>query len=43
VEEIMSAGDFETTDNNQDLARRCRLALEKSYGANIPLPKCIGK
>jgi len=28
---------------NQDgeMAEKCRRALEKSYGADIPMPKCI--
>jgi hypothetical protein len=26
-----------------DFSERCRLALEKSYGFKIPLPKSVGK
>jgi hypothetical protein len=26
-----------------DMAERCRRALEKSYGADIPMPKCMTK
>ncbi len=26
-----------------DLAERCKIALEKSYGSDIPLPECLQK
>jgi hypothetical protein len=29
--------------NVQTLSEKCRIALEKSYGFKIPLPKSIGK
>jgi len=28
---------------DQELAEKCRKALEKSYGCAIPVPKCIVK
>jgi hypothetical protein len=30
-------------ENYGDLAERCRIALEKSYGMKIPIPKSIVK
>jgi hypothetical protein len=30
-------------DPNQELAEKCRKALEKSYGAAVPVPKCVVK
>jgi hypothetical protein len=32
-----------TVLNEKDLAERCRIALEKSYGMPVPLPKYFGK
>lgn len=32
-----------TTANQIDLAERCRIALEKSYGMQVPMPKFFGK
>jgi hypothetical protein len=31
------------TDNLQTLSERCRIALEKSYGFKIPIPKSANK
>jgi hypothetical protein len=28
-------------ENEKDLANRCRIALEKSYGMKVPTPKCL--
>ncbi len=30
-------------DHDREMAVKCRRALEKSYGADIPMPKCIVK
>jgi hypothetical protein len=27
----------------KEFAEQCRMALEKSYGKQIPMPKCVGK
>jgi hypothetical protein len=32
-----------TTEDQKNLAEVCRLALEKSYGTQIPMPKCLDK
>ncbi len=32
---------IETKENTKNLADRCRIALEKSYGMKIPTPKCL--
>lgn len=32
-----------TVEDEKDLAEMCRLALEKSYGTQIPMPKCLDK
>jgi hypothetical protein len=29
------------TLNDKNLAEKCRIALEKSYGSQIPMPKSI--
>ncbi len=29
--------------NYEELAEKCRKALEKSYGFAVPIPKCLGK
>jgi hypothetical protein len=31
------------TQDVQNLSEKCRVALEKSYGFKIPVPKSIGK
>ena len=28
-------------ENSKNLADKCRIALEKSYGMKIPTPKCL--
>ena len=38
----MNKGNF-TTENDAGFAAKCRLALEKSYGVQIPVPKNIVK
>lgn len=30
-------------ENEKDLAEQCRIALQKSYGMQIPVPKCLAK
>jgi hypothetical protein len=30
-------------EKEKDFAEQCRLALEKSYGTQIPVPKCLAK
>jgi len=30
-------------ENKKNLGERCRVALEKSYGMQVPMPKCLGK
>ena len=30
-------------ENNKGFAEKCRLALEKSYGVQIPIPKSAAK
>ena len=32
-----------TGTNEKDLAEKCRIALEKSFGMQVPMPICIGK
>lgn len=32
-----------TPADQKDLAERCRIALEKSYGTQLPMPKCFAK
>lgn len=33
----------ETDADQKDFAERCRIALEKSYGTQLPMPKCFDK
>jgi hypothetical protein len=30
-------------EEKKEFAEQCRTALEKSYGKQIPMPKCLGK
>jgi hypothetical protein len=30
-------------EEKKEFAEQCRMALEKSYGKQIPMPKCLGK
>ncbi len=32
-----------TFENEKDLAKKCRIALEKSFGSQVPVPKYFGK
>ena len=35
--------EFSQDHDDADLAERCRRALEKSYGSDIPKPNCMVK
>jgi hypothetical protein len=35
--------EFSKNYDDGELAEKCRRALEKSYGIEIPMPKCIAK
>ena len=30
-------------NQDREMAEKCRKALEKSYGVDIPMPKCMAK
>jgi hypothetical protein len=30
-------------ENESDFAEKCRKALEKSFGMEVPMPRCTGK
>jgi hypothetical protein len=32
---------IKANEKEKDLANRCRIALEKSYGMKVPIPKCL--